>query len=57
MMDAESVVLEATVILFQVFGVAALCLNRLLPASRWADRGRIGSIVAVVGLVSGRRTI
>jgi uncharacterized membrane protein YhaH (DUF805 family) len=43
-------VLEVTVILFQVFGVAALCLNRLLPASRWADRGRIGAIVAVFGL-------
>ena len=43
-------VLEVTVMLFQVFGVAALCLNRLLPASRWANRGRIGSVVAVVGL-------
>ena len=43
-------VLEVTVMLFQVFGVAALCLNRLLPASRWAERGRIGSIVAIVGL-------
>jgi hypothetical protein len=43
-------VLELTVILFQVFGVAALCLNRLLPATRWADHGRIGSVVALVGL-------
>jgi uncharacterized membrane protein YhaH (DUF805 family) len=43
-------VLELAVMLFQVFGVAALCLNRLLPASRWADRGRIGAIVALFGL-------
>lgn len=43
-------VLELSVMLFQVFGVAALCLNRLFPATRWADRGRTGSIVALVGL-------
>jgi hypothetical protein len=43
-------VLEATVMLFQVFGVAALCLNRLLPASRWAGRGQVGAIVALIGL-------
>src|SRR4051794_4780615 len=43
-------VLELTVILFQVFGVAALCLSRLLPATRWASRGRVGFIVALVGL-------
>jgi uncharacterized membrane protein YcfT len=42
--------LELTVILFQVFGVAALCLNRLLPATRWAFRGRVGLIFALVGL-------
>jgi hypothetical protein len=36
--------------LFQVFGVWALCLNRFLPASRWAGRGQIGAIVALVGL-------
>jgi len=42
--------LELTVLLFQVFGVTALCLNRLLPQTRWANRGRIGSIVALVGL-------
>jgi uncharacterized membrane protein YcfT len=47
-------VLELTVMLFQVFGVAALCLNRLLPASRWAARGRVGTIVSMIGLaVSG----
>jgi len=43
-------VLEMTVMLFQVFGVGALCLNRLLPATRWAVRGRIGSVVALLGL-------
>jgi hypothetical protein len=42
--------LEVTVMVFQVCGVAALCLNRLLPATRWAAHGRIGSIVALVGL-------
>ena len=47
-----SSVLELTVILFQVFGVVALCLCRLLPpaSARWANRGRVGFIVALVGL-------
>jgi hypothetical protein len=44
--------LELTVMLFQVCGVTALCLNRLLPATRWASHGRIGSIVALIGLAS-----
>ena len=45
-------VLEVSVILFQVFGVAALCLSRLLPATstRWVHRGRIGFVVAMIGL-------
>jgi hypothetical protein len=43
-------VLELAVMLFQVFGVGALCLNRLLPHTRWAVRGRVGSIVALIGL-------
>jgi hypothetical protein len=43
-------ILELAVMLFQVFGVGALCLNRLLPDTRWAGRGRVGSIVALVGL-------
>ena len=42
--------LELAVMMFQVFGVAALCLNRLLPATRWAERGRVGFIVALFGL-------
>src|SRR5262245_57370010 len=42
--------LEVMVVLFQVFGVAALCLNRLLPQTRWAERGRVGVVLALVGL-------
>jgi hypothetical protein len=42
--------LELAVMMFQVFGVAALCLNRLMPATRWADRGRVGFVVALFGL-------
>ena len=43
-------VLEVAVMMFQVFGVATLCLTRLVPATRWADRGRIGFVFALVGL-------
>ena len=42
--------LEIAVMMFQVFGVAALCLNRFLPATRWADRGRVGYVIALFGL-------
>jgi hypothetical protein len=44
--------LEAAVFLFQIFGVAALCLNRLMPPSavRWVARGRVGFVVAMIGL-------
>jgi hypothetical protein len=44
--------LELLVVLFQVFGVTALCLNRLLPATstRWVSRGRAGFVFALVGL-------
>ena len=42
--------LEFSVVLFQVFGVVALCLYRLMPATRWAERGRAGFIVALFGL-------
>ncbi len=47
-----SAIVELLVILFQVIGVAALCVSRLLPATstRWANRGRIGFVVAMVGL-------
>jgi uncharacterized membrane protein YhaH (DUF805 family) len=43
-------VLEIAVMLFQVFGVATLCLTRLVRATRWADRGRAGFVFALVGL-------
>lgn len=42
--------LELSVVLFQVTGVVALCLSRLLPATRWAERGRAGFVVALIGL-------
>jgi hypothetical protein len=43
-------ILELIVILLQVCGVVALCLTRLVPATRWAERGRAVFIVAMVGL-------
>lgn len=43
-------VLEVVVMMFQFFGVATLCLTRLVPQTRWADRGRIGFVFALVGL-------
>jgi uncharacterized membrane protein YhaH (DUF805 family) len=43
-------VLEVVVMLFQFIGVATLCLTRLVPETRWADRGRIGFVFALVGL-------
>ncbi len=42
--------LEVAVMLFQFVGVATLCLSRLVPATRWADCGRIGFVFALVGL-------
>jgi hypothetical protein len=42
--------LELLVMFFQVVGVAALCLHRLTPATRWAEGGRIGFVIAMVGL-------
>lgn len=42
--------LELSVVLFQIFGVLALCLSRLSPASRWGERARLGFVVAMVGL-------
>lgn len=43
-------VLELVVMMFQVFGVAMLCMNRLMPDTRWAERGRVGLVLAMVGL-------
>ena len=43
-------ILEPLVLVFQVVGVMGLCATRLMPATRWAARGRVGYIVALVGL-------
>lgn len=45
-----SAVLELLVVLFQVFGVLALCLSRFHAGPRWADRGRVGFLIALLGL-------
>ena len=42
--------LEMTVVLFQIFGVGALCLTRLFPHTRWAKRARVGYVLALLGL-------
>ncbi len=42
--------LEIAVMLFQFVGVATLCLTRLVPATRWAECGRVGFVLALVGL-------
>jgi hypothetical protein len=42
--------LELTVMLFQIFGVVALCIHRLCPGTRWAERGKRGFIIALLGL-------
>jgi len=43
-------VLEVLVVVFQVGGVASLCLNRLAAPGRWANRGRVGFVIALFGL-------
>ena len=43
-------VLECAVVLFQICGIAALCLHRLFPATRWAKGSRIGFVIALLGL-------
>ncbi len=42
--------MELSVVLFQVVGVASLCLSRLMPWTRWAEHGRIGFVIALIGL-------
>src|SRR4051812_3788498 len=42
--------LELAVVLLQVVAVATLCLSRFLPSTGWADRGRLGFVVSMVGL-------
>jgi hypothetical protein len=44
-------VFEILVVVFQVCGIMALCLNRLMPRSTsWSARGKVGSIIALFGL-------
>ena len=43
-------VLEMIVMLFQVCGVVSLCMTRLISEARWAERGRVIFIIAMVGL-------
>lgn len=42
--------LEVSVVLFQVAGVASLCVTRFFGGTRWAERGRVTYILALVGL-------
>ena len=46
-----SIVPEMAVMLFQVVGVIALCLSRFASRrTNWANRGRAGVVLALVGL-------
>jgi len=47
---ASCEVLELTVVFFQILGIGALCLWRLFPHTRMADRGRMGFVLALFGL-------
>ena len=42
--------LELAVMIFQILGVAALLLHRLTASPRWAEHGRNGFVVAMIGL-------
>jgi hypothetical protein len=44
-------VFEILVVLFQLCGILALCMSRLMPhAPRWSARGKVGFVVALIGL-------
>ncbi len=43
-------IMKAAVILFQVGGVAGLGISRLGSCPRWAGRGRVALVIALVGL-------
>jgi hypothetical protein len=44
-------VFEILVVLFQLCGILALCMSRLMPrTTRWSSRGKVGFVVALVGL-------
>ncbi len=42
--------IELAVVLLQVVGVVGLCLSRLMPLTRWAEHGRVGFVISLVGL-------
>jgi len=44
-------VFEILVVLFQLCGILGLCMSRLMPrATRWSSRGKVGFVIALVGL-------
>jgi hypothetical protein len=44
-------VFEILVVLFQLCGILGLCLSRLMPrATRWPARGKVGFVIALIGL-------
>jgi hypothetical protein len=44
-------VFEFLVVLFQLCGVLGLLMSRLMPrTTRWSSRGKVGFVVALVGL-------
>jgi hypothetical protein len=45
--------LEVMIVLLQVAGVVSLCLARLMAGTRWAERGRVGFIITLIGLGIG----
>ena len=46
----NGIVFDSMVLLFQVFGVLALFLSRLFAGPRWAGRGQVAFVVALIGL-------
>jgi hypothetical protein len=44
-------IFEILVVLFQLSGILALCMSRLAPrTTRWSSHGKVGFVVALVGL-------
>src|SRR5208282_2365041 len=44
-------VFEILVVLFQLCGILGLCMSRLMPCTtRWSSRGKVGFVVALIGL-------
>jgi hypothetical protein len=42
---------EILVVLFQLCGILGLCMSRLMPrTTRWCSRGKVGFVIALVGL-------